>query len=258
MPEMFGTHHSKMMVLFRHDDTAQVIIHTANMIAKDWTNMTNAVWKSPRLPLGPKAADESAASPDQFPVGTGERFKADLLSYLRFYDRRKITCQPLVKELSKYDFSAVRGALIASVPGRHEANDVSQTLWGWSALKRALGQVPCSDGEAEVVVQISSIATLGAKDDWLQKTLFDALSKSHNANAKRPKFKVVFPTADEIRRCLDGYTAGGSIHTRIQSQRQANQLQYLRPMLHHWANDSPGGRGIVVQCAWPRKMCTMN
>jgi tyrosyl-DNA phosphodiesterase 1 len=35
MPEMFGTHHSKMMILLRHDDTAQVIIHTANMIAKD-------------------------------------------------------------------------------------------------------------------------------------------------------------------------------------------------------------------------------
>ena len=258
MPEMFGTHHSKMMILFRHDDTAQVIIHTANMIAKDWTNMTNAVWKSPLLPLGPKAADERPASADQFPVGTGERFKADLLSYLRFYDRRKITCQPLVKQLSKYDFSAVRGALIASVPGRHEANDVSQTLWGWSALRRTLRQVPCSDSEADVVVQISSIATLGAKDDWLQKTLFDALSKSHNANAERPKFKVVFPTADEIRRCLDGYTAGGSIHTRIQSQQQARQLQYLRPMLHHWANDSPSGRGIVVHCVWSRKRCTMD
>lgn len=30
--EIFGTHHPKMMILFRHDDTAQIIIHTANMI----------------------------------------------------------------------------------------------------------------------------------------------------------------------------------------------------------------------------------
>ena len=243
MPEMFGTHHSKMMVLFRHDDTAQVIIHTANMIAKDWTNMTNAVWKSPLLPLAPKAADESQDTLDRSRLGSGERFKADLLSYLRFYDRRKPTCRPLVDQLRKYDFSAVRAALIASVPGRHDVNDVSQASWGWSALKQTLRTVPCADGEADVVVQISSIATLGAKDEWLQKTLLDSLSKSSNTDAKRPRYKVVFPTADEIRRSLDGYAAGGSIHTRIQSQQQAKQLQYLRPMLYHWANDCPSGRG---------------
>lgn len=32
MPDPFGTHHTKMMILFRHDDFAQVVIHTANMI----------------------------------------------------------------------------------------------------------------------------------------------------------------------------------------------------------------------------------
>ena len=39
MPEAFGTHHSKMMVLFRRDETVQVIIHTANMIPRDWRNV---------------------------------------------------------------------------------------------------------------------------------------------------------------------------------------------------------------------------
>jgi hypothetical protein len=34
IPDPFGTHHSKMLVLFRHDDTAQVVIHTANMIPR--------------------------------------------------------------------------------------------------------------------------------------------------------------------------------------------------------------------------------
>ena len=34
IPDPFGTHHSKMLVLFRHDDQAQVIIHTANMIPR--------------------------------------------------------------------------------------------------------------------------------------------------------------------------------------------------------------------------------
>lgn len=40
MPEAFGTHHSKMLVLFRRDETAQVVIHTANMIPRDWKNVS--------------------------------------------------------------------------------------------------------------------------------------------------------------------------------------------------------------------------
>lgn len=243
MPEMFGTHHSKMMILFRHDETAQIIIHTANMISKDWTNMTNGVWQSPRLPLLPRTAVTADPAPSDHQMGSGERFKADLLSYLRFYDRERRTCKALSDRLMTYDFASVCAALIASVPGTHAAHDLSQTSWGWSALKRCLRQIPCIDGQSEVVVQVSSIATLGAKDDWLQKTLFSALSTSKGQKAQRPSFKVVFPTADEIRRSLDGYASGGSIHTKTQSTQQSKQLQYLRPIFHHWANDSHEGAG---------------
>ncbi|KAM0488260.1 hypothetical protein ACHAP7_001252 [Fusarium lateritium] len=142
MPEMFGTHHSKMMILFRHDDTAQVIIHTANMIPKDWTNMSNGVWRSPLLPKISNMQN-SASSPDDHDIGSGDRFKVDLLNYLRSYDKRKITCKPLTDELVQYDFSSVKAALIASVPGKHNAQDMSETSWGWAALKRCLRHVPC-------------------------------------------------------------------------------------------------------------------
>ncbi|KAK1965697.1 tyrosyl-DNA phosphodiesterase [Colletotrichum sublineola] len=245
MPEMFGTHHSKMMILIRHDDSAQVIIHTANMIAKDWTNMTNAVWQSPMLPLLPNNHVEDASTNDH-PFGTGERFKHDLLSYLRAYNARRPTLGSLVDQLCHYDFSRVRAALIASVPGRHPIHDTSQTAWGWPALKRALRSVPVQEGKSELVVQISSIATLGASDSWIQKCLFDSLAVSKNSSLSnpKPKFKVVFPTADEIRRSLDGYASGGSIHTKIQSQQQAKQLQYLRSIFCHWANDAPDGEPL--------------
>ncbi|EGU84260.1 hypothetical protein FOXB_05217 [Fusarium oxysporum f. sp. conglutinans Fo5176] len=241
MPEMFGTHHSKMMILFRHDGTAQVIIHTANMIPKDWTNMSNGVWKSPLLPKL-SGAQNFQASPEDHSVGSGQRFKIDLLNYLKAYDRRKIICKPLTDKLTHYDFSSIKAALVASVPGKHDARDMSETSWGWAALKRCLQHVPCQDhGDSDIVVQVSSIATLGAKDDWLQKTLFEPLTRSKNPGLGRPRFKVVFPTADEIRRSLDGYASGGSIHTKIQSSQQAKQLEYLRPIFHHWANDSPRG-----------------
>lgn len=257
MPEMFGTHHSKMMILIRHDDMAQVIIHTANMIAKDWTNMTNAVWKSPLLPLLPDG-DSSVpveggldqvldSMEESAPFGSGTRFKLDMLRYLRAYDARRITLKPLVEKLLKYDFSSIRATFIASVPGRHKSNDgSSQAIWGWPALKKALRNVPSQDGKSEVVVQISSIATLGATDNWLQRCLFDSLACSrgpYSLSRKKPSFKVVFPTADEIRRSLDGYASGGSIHTKIQSSQQAKQLLYMRPIFCHWANDAAQGKG---------------
>lgn len=246
MPEPFGTHHTKMLVLFRHDDTAQVIIHTANMIAKDWTNMTNGVWMSPPLP---KLQTAHQTHPIRGPVGSGSQFKYDLLRYLWMYDKLR---RSLVEDLKKYDFSAVRGALIASVPGSHPIEqDRDTTSWGWHGLRETLRNVPTRPGPSDIVVQISSIASLGPKDNWLQHTLFDSLAASRppspqalpspRSQAPRPNFRIVFPTPDEIRRSLDGYASGGSIHTKLTTPSQEKQFQYMRPLFHHWANDSPDG-----------------
>lgn len=249
MPEMFGTHHSKMLVLIRHDDTAQVIIHTANMIAKDWTNLTNGVWLSPLLP---KLPPPHQVAQTRGAIGSGLRFKFDLLNYLRAYNTVRNVCGSLVEELTKYDFSAVRGALVASVPGKHNVeHEQEKTRWGWQGLKESLKMIPSQAGTSEIVVQISSIATLGVNDTWLQQTLFESLSASQSPSQQsplstrprtsRPNFKIVFPTRDEIAASLDGYGSGASIHTKIQSAAQAKQLQYLRPLFHHWANDSLNG-----------------
>lgn len=237
MPEMYGTHHSKMLVVFRRDDTAQVIIHTANMIPKDWTNMTNAVWISPTLSKLENST-ESPPLPDNMSQGSGQRFKFDLLSYLRSYDRMRPTCSALVESLNKYDFSSVRASLVASVPGTHGVHGgPGATRWGWDGMAKCLQQIPCQAGKSDVAVQISSIATLGGSDEWLRGTLFKALSKGKVAVAASPHFKIVFPTADEIRVSLDGYASGGSIHTKIQSKQQEKQLEYLRPVFHHWMSD---------------------
>ena len=245
---MFGTHHSKMMILLRHDETAQVVIHTANMIVRDWTNMTQAVWLSPRLPL--MKPSQQSPSDEGAKIGSGAKFKIDFLNYLRAYDVRFPTCKPIIDQLVKYDFSAVKGSLIASVPGRHKLHgNSSQTKWGWAAMAQALKAVPLTPTtQSTIAVQISSIATLGPTDAWLQNTFFRAFAGGRRDNTttilqqhKSPSFKVIFPTADEIRRSLDGYASGGSIHTKTQSPQQAKQLQYLTPLFCHWANDSPSG-----------------
>ncbi|KAL4931307.1 dolichyl-P-Glc:Glc(2)Man(9)GlcNAc(2)-PP-dolichol alpha-1,2- glucosyltransferase [Aspergillus undulatus] len=244
MPEPFGTHHSKMMILLRHDDSAQVVIHTANMIPGDWANMCQAVWRSPLLPLGPNTKGPEGERSTAW--GSGARFKRDLLAYLKAYGIKKTG--PLVEGLAKYDFSAVRAALIASVPSKENisasSNGNGKTLWGWPALRDALQNVPLSERDSKttphIVTQMSSIATLGQTDKWLKDVFFDALAPSRPTSPstkRRPKFSIIFPTAEEIRRSLNGYGSGGSIHMKLQSAAQQKQLQYLRPYLRHWAGD---------------------
>ncbi|KAI6785103.1 uncharacterized protein J7T54_006745 [Emericellopsis cladophorae] len=153
---------------------------------------------SPSLPLAPQPTQLRPECPDNHPLGSGERFKADLMHYLRAYNQRRKVCNELVDRLCKHDFSTIRAAFIASVPGQHLVHDTDHTSWGWAALRRNLRNINAVDRPSEIVVQISSIATLGGKDDWLQKTLFESLSKTATPGLTKPRFRVVFPTADEI------------------------------------------------------------
>lgn len=148
------------MILIRHDGFAQyiltpcfstrifetnhkcrVVIHTANMIAQDWRNMSQAVWRSPLIPL---LAENSRVNPQTDKrFGRGLRFKRDLLAYLAAYRKKNI--DSLVSQLKRYDFSAIRAALIASVPSRQVARSATSqndTLWGWLALKDTLRNIP--------------------------------------------------------------------------------------------------------------------
>ncbi|KAJ5671217.1 hypothetical protein N7507_000344 [Penicillium longicatenatum] len=240
MPERFGTHHSKMMILLRHDDLAQVVIHTANMIPQDWTNMTQAVWQSPLLPLLSPGALSSPSETTS--LGTGTRFKKDLLTYLRAYGSKRTG--PLVQQLNQYDFGAIRAALIASVPSKQSLIDLDSgntTLWGWPALKNLMGQVPVRQTKEEkdrqaghIAIQVSSIASLGQSDKWL-KEFFKSLAPSSDPP---PKYSIIWPTTEEVFRSLDGYASGGSIHMKTQSAAHQKQLQYLRPHLCQWAGAS--------------------
>ncbi|KAK5075357.1 hypothetical protein LTS08_001576 [Lithohypha guttulata] len=236
MPDAFGTHHSKMIILFKYDDTAQVIIHTANMLEKDWEHMTQAVWRSPLLPLQRTPEDKEKLRSSL--VGSGARFKHDLSRYIRAYGSKLKT---LVEQLSKYDFSQVRGALIASVPSYQKSCDSLEEAWGHLALRNALAAVNSkkSTGSAEnphLVSQVSSIATLPAS--WLDETIYKAanLSTASSRMLERSPLStsIVYPTPSDLRNALTGYATGGSIHTKVQSAAQQKQVSLLRPQLHRW------------------------
>jgi len=224
LPDQFGTHHSKMIILFKHDDTAQVIIHTANMLEIDWDHMTQAAWRSPILPLIPT----DKQSEDGNTIGSGERFKSDLLRYLKAYGGK---LKPLINQLSLHDFSAVRAALIASVPSHVKVSDPADKLWGHLSLANALAamrqdrsKTSCTTENSHLICQVSSIATL--PQTWLNDTIYKAASTNSTS--------IIFPTPTDLRNALTGYAAGGSIHTKASSTAHLKQISLLRPQLNRW------------------------
>lgn len=248
-------------------DEDRVNLLTGNMVVGDW-KMSQAIWRSPFLPLLPPTATKqpslpTASFPDA-PLGNGARFKLDLLAYLRGYNR----LGNLIDRLSFYDFRAVRGALVASLPHKQTIarSETAGNLWGLPGLARVLRSIPnhhdstlekemafskihtssfaqkvsfAQSSKPQIVIQISSVASIGEK--WLREYFFPQLASlsSNPATVTSPQFSIVFPTADEIRRSIEGYGSGGSIHMRTQSIAQQKQLDFIRPMLCHWAGDEP-------------------
>ncbi|KAJ5112527.1 hypothetical protein N7532_000572 [Penicillium argentinense] len=249
MPERFGTHHSKMMILLRHDDLAQIVIHTANMIPGDWAHMTQAAWRSPLLPL--KKPGAPATPQKNSSIGSGARFKRDILAYLKAYGPKKTG--PLVQQLENYDFGTIRAALVASVPSKQRFSSLDSeksTIWGWPALKDLMGRVPIlqqikygksQSTKPHIVTQISSVASLGQTDKWLKDVFFKALAPTKAT----PRYSIIFPTTEEIRRSLNGYASGGSIHMKTQSAPQQKQLQYMRPYLCQWAGGDHSNSNLI-------------
>ena len=232
--------------------------------------MSQAVWRSPLLPLVAKTTtlQPPSLSSSGAPVtlGSGARFKSDLLAYLRGYNR----LGNLVQKINLYDFKEVRGTLIASLPrkeplARSEGGD---PLWGLPGFARVLQSIPsnqsltqaakstsrkssipssalttsssASSSKPHIIIQISSVASIGEK--WLREFFLPRIgaisSPAPSTQPPSPHVSMIFPTADEIRRSIDGYRPGGSIHMRTQSPAQRKQLDFIRPMLCHWAGDN--------------------
>ncbi|KAJ3286290.1 hypothetical protein HK104_009113 [Borealophlyctis nickersoniae] len=222
LPIPFGTHHTKSMVLVYTDGTMRVIVHTANMISRDWKNKSQGIWTSPLLRK--KQGDELKKKPTS-------QFEADFLAYMGAYGP---ALRGWCETLEQYDYSPCRAVLIGSVPGQHAGKDIAK--WGHMRLRAVLNRVrvnaECAQSST-VIGQFSSIGSLGLNDRWLRDEFGASLFAAQNKMAcRQPDLRLVFPTVENVRTSLEGWAAGGSIP--FDSKNWAKQKGYMRPILCKW------------------------
>ncbi|XP_063080161.1 tyrosyl-DNA phosphodiesterase 1 [Engraulis encrasicolus] len=225
----FGTHHTKMMLLW-YEEGFRVVILTSNMIRADWYQKTQGMWMSPLYPPLPDGSPESEGE-------SPTHFKRDLIHYLQSYRAPELA--DWIQRIREHDLSDSSVYLIGSTPGRYVGADMEK--WGHLRLRKLLSEhtrpVPNSE-EWPVIGQFSSIGSMGLdKTKWLaaefQRTL-TTLGKSHDRD---PPMQLVYPSVDNVRTSLEGYPAGGSLPYSIQT---AQRQVWLHSYFHHWRAETTG------------------
>ncbi|XP_078714256.1 tyrosyl-DNA phosphodiesterase 1 isoform X1 [Lampetra fluviatilis] len=234
---MFGTHHTKMMLLL-YEEGMRVVIHTSNLFFQDWHQKTQGIWLSPMLPRL-STSGELPEMQGESPTG----FKQDLIAYLKAYSSHSVTCW--AEHLQQHDFSEVRVYLVGSVPGRFSGDNKEN--WGHLRLRKLLREnlSPVEEGNEQwpLIGQFSSIGSMGIDSDrWLQTEFQDSLvtlgqSGSPTYSFNRTPLKLIYPTVDNVRMSLEGYPAGGSLPYSVQT---ASKQQWLHLYFHRWLSETCG------------------
>ncbi|KAF7647078.1 hypothetical protein LDENG_00177710 [Lucifuga dentata] len=226
----FGTHHTKMMLLW-YEEGFRVVILTSNLIRADWYQKTQGMWMSPLFPRLSKGSSVSAGESPTF-------FKRDLLEYLASYRAPELT--EWIQRIKEHDLSETRVYLIGSTPGRYVGSDMER--WGHLRLRKLLYDhthpVPDQDSWP-VIGQFSSIGSMGLdKTKWLagefQQTL-TTLGKS--SSRPEPPIHLVYPSVEDVRTSLEGYPAGGSLPYSIQT---AQKQLWLHSYFQRWKAHTTG------------------
>ncbi|EWC44964.1 hypothetical protein DRE_01023 [Drechslerella stenobrocha 248] len=282
LPDAFGTHHSKMLVLFYADDTAQVVIHTANMIPFDWRNVTQAVWRSPVLPMlsadsdgrgtdtdkptgtaasansntptsTPTSTAASTATKAEKKEGVGYQFKEGLLAYLRVYQRRT---DKLVGMLRLYDFRGVRAVFIGHAPGEHPINGPEGGLFGWSKLRRVLMRIGRGGGHGVSKAGKVVFPVKGHGEVVMQCSSVGTLGEAYFDDVLYPTFSTCRPNGGDnaFQALRTGGNAGRPSFALV-----FPTVENVRTSIDGWEGGSPifmkGGKpAAVAQIQYLRSM----
>eukprot|EP00911_Craspedida_sp_UC1_P002836 UC1_evm1s2079 len=219
-----------MMLLF-YEEGLRVVIHSANMIPKDWGHMTNGAWVSPLLPKSPTVKAKA-----------GSQFQVALVEYLRAYQSvckfskhkmqiqrdpiRLANGQAVHDAVARYDFSTVRACFVASVPGYHSGTALN--CWGHIALRKVVPAYSEEDAATatcdQLVCQYSSIGSMGRS-----RNHFLYVAKA--VTSAGPRLRHVWPTLEQVRASFTGYIGGGSI---CNHKRNEDAHKHMLLDMHPW------------------------
>uniref|UniRef100_A0A6Q2ZBW5 Tyrosyl-DNA phosphodiesterase 1 n=1 Tax=Esox lucius TaxID=8010 RepID=A0A6Q2ZBW5_ESOLU len=222
----FGTHHTKMMLLW-YEEGFRVVILTSNMIRADWYQKTQGLWMSPLFPPLPKGSPETAGESPTL-------FKRDLLEYLGAYRALELT--DWIQRIREHDLSETRVYLIGSTPGRYLGSDMER--WGHLRLRKLLHDHtrPLPDEEKwPVIGQFSSIGSMGLdKTKWLQGEFQRTLTTLGKSSLRPdPPMHLVCP----VKHLAFVFPAGGSLPYSIQT---AQKQLWLHSFFHRWQAETTG------------------
>ena len=226
----WGVHHTKMFLIGFADGTLRVIIHTSNLLQGDVSLKTQAAYVQD-FPLKTTTGVASKS-------GCG--FENDFIAYLQSYkyiEKREWSdgggtelARSLCDEVRRYEFSSAKVVLIPSTPGRGRLDEPKGYLKLAEAIRK---NVPKRAIAMPIICQFSSIGSLTAK--WLQDLTcaWDA-SQSDGMSAQDVQrlLKLVYPTVEEIRVSVEGYSGGGSVPGR----RSNTSKPFLQPLYHKWSS----------------------
>lgn len=232
---MYGTHHTKMMLLL-YEEGMRVVIHTSNLIERDWYQKTQGMWISPLFPKLKKEDNKSNYTKGDSPTN----FKKDLLEYIASYKAYQL--KEWQQHIADHDMSSANVFIIGSSPGRHSGEN--KHSFGHMKLRKVLNtHGPQKDYVKSwpVIGQYSSIGSLGAtKEAWLCTEFLQSLATVEGSSVvplASINLQLIFPTKDNVRCSLEGYPAGASIPYSINV---AKKQQYLHTFFHHWKSVGRG------------------
>mmetsp|Transcript_6269 Transcript_6269/g.14179 ORF Transcript_6269/g.14179 Transcript_6269/m.14179 type:complete len:655 (-) Transcript_6269:48-2012(-) len=265
----YGVHHTKMFLMGYEDEESgiskcHVSIHTSNILHSDAELKSQGVYAQDfPLKVAPGKSTGNPYSKEEDASKTPRQFEDDLVTYMESYryQARQSWCsssasfglsnQPMtiLQLIRAYDFSTAYCVLIPSVPGRHRANDMHE--YGYLKLRKAVIQHARSQTNSPLLLQFSSLGSLNGK--WLSQFLscldssaqsFDPVTESDKKKSKgtsdlASRMKIVWPSVEEVRTCVEGYSGGGAIPGRTKNLEKA----FLMPLYHRWSSRNPNNEG---------------
>ncbi|KAL3316685.1 tyrosyl-DNA phosphodiesterase 1 [Cichlidogyrus casuarinus] len=206
------------MMWLQFKDGVKIVIHTSNMIREDWTCRTQGLYISPEIKV---VALKSASDSET-------QFRHHLLEYISHYGPKVVNkLQDWISLFKQCDFSPIRVALVASVPGRHTGTNKAKFghLRMEGLLKSHLNKLDRTGWP--VVGQFSSIGSLGPNPvHWLKKEWINSFSGRETTG-----LRLIYPTVENVRQSVEGYRAGGCLpyFSKVRMKQQ-----WLETFLHKW------------------------